>query len=659
MKNLYFLTACLLLWAGTSARATEPSIPGPRLLQKLRAAAAGPQSSAAQSQATSRQSPGPQGGNPLTSVAAGWEGIPSDFTLEPPDPSGAAGPNGILATVNLRIAYYDKIGNPIWGPIDHATFFSSVGINGNNLLSDPHTLYDAVAGRFYTILQEADLGASKSYLNLAVSKTSNPLTATTADWFFYRIDDTESSGGITAFTDYPGMGFDGQAIYVTYNMFTFPINSSRFTNAVIITIDKNAAMNGNTNYNFTYVNGFTLQPCTVLSSSNTPPNVAYFAETLFFVDQRHVRISALSDPLGVPTLSSTLVSVPDNGGFPPFSGAPQAGTGIPIDTLDGRTEGNAFYYNGNIWFCHTAGGAFGKSFVYYYNVAVNGYPGGTPSLVEEGSIDGGAGEWTYQPNIGCNALGDVGLVYCQSSASRYPTIMATTRKAGATGFDAPVEIKASPSFYFGGRWGDFASVTADSVDNSFWMTHEWARSTRPGDWGTWWARLEPTLAPNLVVATNYLIAGNGNGMIDPNECSDLLVVLTNIGSFGATNITARLSTTTPGVILAQRASPYPDLPIGAGGTNIVAFKISTSPTFLCGTPVLISMFVKCDQITTTNILQFNTGIVSPPLRFDSAGPVPIPDFNSAGTNSFIVVSNLTGALGKVTVSVYITHTFDS
>src|ERR1051326_332632 len=50
------------------------------------------------------------GGGPLTSIRTSWEGTPSDFTLDPPDPSGAAGPNGILATVNERIAYFDKSG---------------------------------------------------------------------------------------------------------------------------------------------------------------------------------------------------------------------------------------------------------------------------------------------------------------------------------------------------------------------------------------------------------------------------------------------------------------------------------------------------------------------------------------------------------------------
>src|SRR5437588_5105579 len=53
------------------------------------------------------QSPAPQDDlpAPLDAVSASWEGMSSDFQWEPPDPHGAAGPSGIIQTVNLRIKY--------------------------------------------------------------------------------------------------------------------------------------------------------------------------------------------------------------------------------------------------------------------------------------------------------------------------------------------------------------------------------------------------------------------------------------------------------------------------------------------------------------------------------------------------------------------------
>ena len=430
---------------------------------------------------------------PLVNVSASWEGMSSDFTLEPPDPCGAAGPDGILQTVNLRVEYWNKNGTRIWGPVADATFWASAGINGGNLLSDPHTLFDRASGRFYTVLLEVDESANKSYLNVAVSKTSNPISSGTSDWYFYRIDDTEVSGGTRYWTDYPGLGVDGQAVYVTYNMYSFPVSSGYFKNAVIIVLNKANFNSGTTNYSFVYTpdasGAFTLQPCTVLGSSS-PNNVAYFAETPLVGNfSTSVRIWALSNPLGSRTLTSTNVTVPFNGGPPPYSGAPQPGTSIPIDTLDGRTQGNAFWYNGSVWFCTTAGGSSGKSLAYYYQVNLNNYPAGTPTLGQSGFIDGGPGEWTYQPSIGGNSRGDIGIVYCQSSATRYPTIFAATRGNGAPSFGTPVLVKASPGYYYGGRWGDYGSVTSDPADESFWVTHEWAKTTQPGAWSTWWAQI--------------------------------------------------------------------------------------------------------------------------------------------------------------------------
>ena len=88
----------------------------------------------------------------------------------------------------------------------------------------------------------------------------------------------------------------------------------------------------------------------------------------------------------------------------------------------------------------------------------------------------------------------------------------------------------------------------------------------------------------LVVYTNYLTGGNGNGVIDFNECNNLSLVLTNLGTTNITGIRATLSTTTPGVIIAQPASAYPNIPVGGSGMNQAPFQISTFPSFVCGIP---------------------------------------------------------------------------
>ncbi len=437
------------------------------------------------------------GGQPLSSVRSQWAGMASTGFTRPPDPHGSAGPNGILQVVNTRIAYWTKAGQPIWGPTSMATFFPWVSAGTQ---TDPRALYDPATQRFYVAILElpflADFTNMRSYIDVAVSKSSDPRSATVADWYVYQIENTLMVGTNAYFGDYTTLGYDAQAIYVTlntYDIYGYVLGSGSTPGDEQITVlNKSAFLSGNTNYSFVYVPGgpsaaFTLQPCTVIGPT-TPGNVAYFGETFPANNSRtQVRVWALADPLGSQTLTSQMVTIPDNGGAP-SAWAPQRGTTITVDPLDGRTQGNAFWNNGSIWFCTTAGASAGRTSVYYYDVNLNGFPTGVAALGAAGAISGG-GEWAYQPSIGGNAQGDVCVVFTHSSANSYPSIRYAVRPAGATNFNAPVTLKASPAYSNSDRWGDYGSVSVDPLDQSFWVTHEWSRSTRQHDWGTWWANV--------------------------------------------------------------------------------------------------------------------------------------------------------------------------
>jgi uncharacterized repeat protein (TIGR01451 family) len=168
----------------------------------------------------------------------------------------------------------------------------------------------------------------------------------------------------------------------------------------------------------------------------------------------------------------------------------------------------------------------------------------------------------------------------------------------------------------------------------------------------------PLLIPRLLLVTNLISGGNGNGIIDFNECNNLSSILTNAGGVDATGVRATLSSPTPGVIVAQPLATYPDIPVGGGAVvSRAPFKISTSPTFVCGTPIDFTLVVKCDQTAFTNQFRLPTGTPGTPLRFDNSTPVAIPDLGRA--TSTIVVSNVATVLRQVTVSLFITHTFDA
>jgi hypothetical protein len=344
-----------------------------------------------------------------------------------------------------------------------------------------------------------DNTATGSFLNVAASRNSNPISNSATDWFFFRFPMTEFVGNQPTGGDYPGLGVDFQAVYVTYNMADLPLTdgSSSVHNSQILILNKadlNRGVLTKTNIDTT---GISIKPVSVLGG-NTPGQVAYFVETpinLAFNDT--VNIWAVVSPLANPQLFSTWLHVPGNGGAP-VCGAPQMGTTTVLDTLAPHTQGNAFWLNGSVWFCHTAGGS--HAIVYYYKVDLNYFPAGTPTLAESGNFDGGADVWNYQPAIGGNAQGDVCIVFSQSSPSLFPRIMFTARAAGAAGFEPPTVLKTSTNFYVTrkpaiicdvgqARWGDYATVAADPNDGSFWVCHEWAKSIGQDDWSTWWANI--------------------------------------------------------------------------------------------------------------------------------------------------------------------------
>ncbi len=160
---------------------------------------------------------------PGQSIVRSWEGMVSDNTSVPPDPHGAPGSAGVLATVNLRVSYYTKSGAIIWGPANLTSFF--VGNTGTgNQNSDPRVLFDQGSQRFFVIMQEDH--NSRFWLNVAVSRSADPRSSGAADWITYRLDATEytannTAGGVNYGGDYPGLAVDVQALYVAYRMFAF------------------------------------------------------------------------------------------------------------------------------------------------------------------------------------------------------------------------------------------------------------------------------------------------------------------------------------------------------------------------------------------------------------------------------------------------------
>src|SRR5262249_27480373 len=140
-------------------------------------------------------------------AATGW--IPPDCTM-------AVGPQHVLLSVNSSVAIHNKMGGAQVLQRTLTQWFSNV-VQGMTIF-DPKALYDQHAGRWVLLAVAVKNETKSSFYLLSVSASSDPNGA----WRNYKFDATLDGAKQTKnWADYPSLGVDNQAFYVTSNMFAF------------------------------------------------------------------------------------------------------------------------------------------------------------------------------------------------------------------------------------------------------------------------------------------------------------------------------------------------------------------------------------------------------------------------------------------------------
>ena len=166
-----------------------------------------------------------------------------------------------------------------------------------------------------------------------------------------------------------------------------------------------------------------------------------------------------------------------------------------------------------------------------------------------------------------------------------------------------------------------------------------------------------TSIPGAVTGST-VTSGNGSHGIDPNDCNNLSLVITNTAGTPMTGINATLSTTTEGVLITQPYATYPNIPANGSGTNIAPFQISTLPSFVCGNTINLQLIVNSSLGSFTMNYVLNTGESAAPTRFDNNTITNVPDIGTIeSTNN--VTSWSGGPITKVTVSLWLVAPIDS
>ena len=404
--------------------------------------------------------------------------FPTDSGFIPPDPIIAAGPESVVTMVNTDIAIHDK---------STGTRITSADLDGaggfwatSNIVFDPWVTFDPHSERFIALaVDRVSSGGGSSRIYLAVSTDSTPNNLTT-DWNKYIINRTGThlvTSGST-FADYPKLGVNDDAIFVTAN--EFGILGGGFSHVSLFAIDKAPLLTGgpaNIVYDEVITSAFSVHPVVQYDSGSD----MMFAEA---VGTTGIRLHTVSDILTAPVRTTSTVTVPT---FLFPQDVPQQG-GSPLDSVSQRIMSGVVRDN-SLWTAHAIQdpAVDTETVVRWYEFDVSSP---TPALIQSGNVDPGPNLHTWMASVNVDNDGDMGIVFSISGPAQFAGIGYTGRLASdPLGTTRPIEIarngEGSYSRFDGigrNRWGDYSGLAIDPDGETFWLYHEYAATGN--NWGT-------------------------------------------------------------------------------------------------------------------------------------------------------------------------------
>lgn len=427
----------------------------------------------------------------------------------PPDPDMAVSKKGVVAVVNQTIGIYSRTGQqlllqPFAKQGNRNGFFPQAG----SFQSDPKVNFDPGTGRFFLVNLEiegiVDANPRTSSFLIAVSDTDDPM----GNWKTYKIPNKQTVNGTEFWVDYPGWGFNKDAIVTSGNMFTYDNSAQPF--ASIYAFKKSDLVAGTAQATIFNPGGFTIQ---IAKTYDDTPYV-YALGTLGFGS---LRMYAVNASLATPTLTTTDVMIPAWS-----RPGPNVGPGdIKTDASDGRIL-NTAYRSGRLVGSHSVSvsASDSRSAARWYEFATNGWPAsGAPTLFQSGQLNPPA-NYTYSfPAINVNYFGDLAMTFSRISPVDGYKIMASGRKPkdplGTMGAPVVLETGLSPTYDLGrsaDRWGDYFDVEVDPKNNRSFFAIGQATDV-DGLWQTFVKSFDISVGEETATVVNPITANVFNGTL--------------------------------------------------------------------------------------------------------------------------------------------------
>ena len=458
----------------------------------------------------------------------------SESGFTPPDPTGAAGPNHYVHSVNSLVKIFDKTGTLLVGPVALGTF---LGIGSNS--GDPIIMYDQLADRWFV----SEFGSLNNSLAIGVSVTNDPTGAYNVYQYTFG-----------SFPDYPHYSVWHDAYYLTANIGTtnkvYAVERDVMLAGGVSPKIVGFPLPGSTQNNNTVLSP---EPANLLGTSypaDAPGYVTYLQDDGWAgVTFDHLKVweidldwtntgnSTISTALEIPT-------DPFNSVFAPFGSGDvaQPGVGQKIDMIGGIISYAANYRSfadHNSWVITfntdiDNNDTSGIHWIELRNDATNPW-----SIYQEATYAPADGHSRFMGSAGMDAAGNIGLAFNIASGTLKAAIRYTGRFDGdplGTMTVAETEIVQGAGVQtFSNRFGDYSHLTMDPDNFTFWYTAEYFSSNN--NWRTQIAAF--TLSGGFAkdVGVNALIQPV-NGILTNAETVE--VSIRNFGSAAQSNIPLEL-----------------------------------------------------------------------------------------------------------------------
>jgi len=409
-----------------------------------------------------------------------FQGIPQT-NYNPPDDYIAVGPGHIVLVVNNLWRIFDKSGN-ILNTINAAEWYSNLVGNANPV--DPKILYDHFNNRWLMVWISVDHSQLRSYYFISVSDDDDP----NGIWYNWALrSDVNGNNPSNNWGDYPGVGFDDKAVYITSNQFSF---SGVFNYVKVRIIKKEDIYISSNPQDLNWTDFWNISiPSSANSASYLRPTRMFDTSDDFYLfylpnaGGNFCAVYTVKDVLTNPLLNATVYPLT------PYSISPDAkqrGSDVLIQGGFCALRNEPFFKDSVLHSVHCIRNPNNTSLSSLHYLAVNPLQNIVLNDIAIGSDE----HYFFYPALVVDKNNNVLISYSRSSSSEY---------AGGfynfipqqTGIPSDMYELKEGSGYFNrdngsgrSRWGDYSGAWLDPVDSlTMWISVEYVEAINT--WGTW------------------------------------------------------------------------------------------------------------------------------------------------------------------------------